>query len=194
MSVIQYLRWLKSIYRRLREDANNQLRVQSWWARGVSISPSALILEGENSRLEIGQGSIIGPYTVLDLQNDRNATVAVTSVLRIGQRTAINEFNNIRVGGGEIIIGNGCMISQYVSIIATNHSIERGTWIQDQPWDITKNKIWIGDDVWIGTHAIILPGVTIGNGSIIAAGAVVTSNVPEYAIVAGIPAGIKKSR
>lgn len=194
MSFIHYLRWLKSAYRRLQQDVAIQTRVQTWWARGVSISPLALIVEGKNSCLEIGAGSIVGPYTVLDLQNDAHAAVPAASVLRIGQRTAINEFNNIRAAGGEIIIGNGCMISQYVSIIATNHSIEPGVWIQDQPWDTTKSRIWIGDDVWIGTHAIILPGVTIGTGSIIAAGAVVTSNIPEYVIAAGIPASIKKSR
>jgi acetyltransferase-like isoleucine patch superfamily enzyme len=194
MSVVPYLRWLKSVYRRLQKDVATQIRVQTWWARGVSISPLALITEGKNSCLEIGEGSIIGAYTVLDLQNDPHAAIPVTSVLRIGQRTAINEFNNIRAAGGEIIIGNGCMISQYVSIIATNHSIERSVWIQDQPWDTTKNRMWIGYDLWSGTHAIFLPGVTIGTGSIIAAGAVVTSNIPEYAIATGIPASIKKNR
>jgi acetyltransferase-like isoleucine patch superfamily enzyme len=194
LSLVHYLNWLKSVYRRLQVDATNQRRVQTWWTRGVSISPLAVIVEGKNSCLEIGEGSIIGPYTILDLQNDPNATTPISSVLRIGQRTAINEFNNIRAGGGEIIIGSGCMISQYVSIIATNHSIARGIWMQDQPWDTTKNRVWVGDDVWIGTHAIILPGVTIGTGSIIAAGAIVTSNIPEYAVAAGAPASIKKYR
>jgi acetyltransferase-like isoleucine patch superfamily enzyme len=182
------------VYRRVQEDIAIQTRVQAWWARGVSISPLALIIEGRNSCLEIGEGSIVGPYTVLDLQNDQLATNPTASVLKIGQRTAINEFNNIRAAGGEIMIGNGCMISQYVSIIATNHSIEPGVWMRDQPWDTSKNRVWIGDDVWIGTHAIVLPGVTIGTGSIIAAGAIVTSDIPEYVIAAGVPAKIKRKR
>lgn len=55
-------------------------------------------------------------------------------------------------------------------------------------------RITIGDDVWIGTNAIILDGVTIGNHSIIAAGAVVTKDIPEYAIVGGVPAKIIKYR
>nr|WP_141412120.1 DapH/DapD/GlmU-related protein [Alistipes communis] len=52
----------------------------------------------------------------------------------------------------------------------------------------------IGDDVWIGTRVIILPGVKIGSGAVIAAGAVVSRNVPDFAIVGGIPARVIKMR
>ena len=55
-------------------------------------------------------------------------------------------------------------------------------------------KVYIGDDVWIGTNAMILDGVTIGSHAVIAAGAVVTKDVPEYAIVGGVPAKIIKYR
>jgi maltose O-acetyltransferase len=50
----------------------------------------------------------------------------------------------------------------------------------------------IGDDVWIGGHATILPGVTIGDGAVVAAGAVVTKDVPPYTVVAGVPARVVK--
>jgi len=52
----------------------------------------------------------------------------------------------------------------------------------------SKGGVTIGNDVWIGTHAVILDGVTIGNGSVIAAGAVITKNVEPYSIMAGVPA------
>lgn len=52
----------------------------------------------------------------------------------------------------------------------------------------------IGDDVWIGTRVIILPGVKIGNGVIIAAGAVVTKDIPDYAVAGGVPAKVIKYR
>ncbi len=193
-TIIQYLRWLKSAYRRLLKDADHSLYLQTWWSKGVSIAPTAIIRLGRYSRLEIGPGSLIGDYSLIDLQNDPLAKTACASVLRIGQRTAINEFNNIRASGGEIVIGDNCLISQFVSIIAANHSIARGIAIRDQPVDTTRNRIMIQDDVWIGTHAVILPGVTIGTGSIIAAGAVVTENIPECVIAAGVPAKPIKAR
>lgn len=192
--VIQYLRWIKSAYRRLLEDANHSLYLQSWWSKGVSIASSAIIRLGNNSQLTIGPGCLIGEYTLIDLQNDPLLKPPVTSTLHIGQRTAINEFNNIRAANGEIIIGDNCLISQFVSLIASNHSIARGAAIRDQPSDVSRHTIHIGDDVWIGTHVTVLPGVTIGTGSVIAAGAVVTSDIPEYSIAAGIPAQVKKLR
>lgn len=193
-TIVQYLRWITALYRRLQADIANDRRRQTWWAQGVSISPQAIIKSSDHCRLEIGQGSIIGPYTILDLSNDPNSAAPAVSVLKIGRRTAINEFNNIRVAGGEITIGDNCLISQFVSIIASNHSIARGLPMRDQPWDTTRNKVQIGDDVWIGAQAVVLPGVTVGTGSIIAAGAVVTSDIAEYAIAAGVPAQVKKYR
>ena len=56
------------------------------------------------------------------------------------------------------------------------------------------SEVVIGNDVWIGMRVIIMPGVKIGNGSVIGAGAVVTRNVPDYAIVGGVPARIIKFR
>ena len=64
----------------------------------------------------------------------------------------------------------------------------------NQQWSLPKQKVIIGDDVWIGTRVIILPGVRVGTGSIIGAGAVVTKDVPDYAIVGGVPAKIIKFR
>lgn len=55
-------------------------------------------------------------------------------------------------------------------------------------------RVIIGDDVWIGMRSIIMPGVKIGNGAVIGAGAVVTKDVPDYAIVGGVPAKIIKYR
>lgn len=57
-----------------------------------------------------------------------------------------------------------------------------------------EKPVFIGNDVWIGGHVIILPGVNVGNGSIIGAGSVVTRDVPDYAIVGGNPAQIIKFR
>lgn len=61
-------------------------------------------------------------------------------------------------------------------------------------FSLTEKRTVIGNDVWIGTHAVILRGVTVGDGAVIAAGAVVCKDVPSYAIVGGVPARIIRYR
>lgn len=163
---------------------------REWWQRDVGIDARVLLRFHPGAVLEIGAGSIIGAYTVIDLLPDPLASQPVAGRLIIGRRVAINEFNNIRAGGGAITIGDGCLISQYVSIIATNHSTARGVMMRDQPWDTAQTHVALGNDVWIGTHAVVLPGVTIGDGVVVAAGAVVTENVVSCSIVAGVPARV----
>lgn len=194
LPMLKYLRWFKLVLRRIHADVANVQRLQAWWTQGVSISPMALIRMGEYCTLEIGTGSVIGAYSILDLQNDPLDEVPVMSIIKIGQRTAINEFNNVRASGGEILIGNDCLISEYVSIIATNYSTSRNALIREQMTDNRRTRIQIGDDVWIGTHAVILPGATIGTGSVIGAGAIVTSQIPEYAVAVGVPAKVIRFR
>jgi len=104
---------------------------------------------------------------------------------------------------GNLKIGNFCSIAGDVSfLIGTEH--ELGT-VSTYPFKVqmlkkekyeanTKGDIEIGDDVWIGHKAIILSGVHIGQGAVVAAGAVVSKDVPPYAIVGGVPADIIKYR
>ena len=85
------------------------------------------------------------------------------------------------------------MMAPNVAIIATNHVCDR-TDIPMNAQGAVERMITIEDDVWIGYGAIILGGVTIGNGSIVAAGAVVTTDVQPYTIVGGVPAQSIKCR
>lgn len=113
--------------------------------------------------------------------------------IHIGKNTYINGAELIAENNSKIIIGDNCMISYDVVIRTDMHNhqlfdipmIEQGISVKD---------IVIGNDVWIGYRAYIMPGVTIGNGAIIAAGAIVTKDVPDYAVVAGVPARIKYYR
>lgn len=168
--------------------SKNVLRQRSWQNRGVLIDSTVLIRLGPGATLEIGSGTALGAHTILDLLSDPLGQGGWRSKIVIGERVAINEFCNLRAGGGEIRIGNGCMIAQYVSIIGSNHSTQEGTFMRDQPWDMARREVVIGDDVWVGTHAVILPGVRIGSGSVVGAGAVVSSDVPGNSIVGGVPA------
>lgn len=156
-----------------------------------SIDPRVSLVIDDLSKIDIGKNSYIGAFTVIYV---RNATGRNNSSLTIGEGTSIGEHNNIRAGGGSITIGRKCLISQHVSIIAANHESRKGQYIMDQPWSETNNFVRIGEDVWIGSGAILLPGVMVGNGAIIAAGSIVTADVPDNAIIMGAPARVQKFR
>ena len=91
---------------------------------------------------------------------------------------------------GAVKIGKHVMMGRNVIILSQNHNYDRTDIPMDQQGLGEHRPVIIGDDVWIGACAIILPGRKIGSGSIIGAGAVVTKDVPEYAIVGGNPARI----
>lgn len=99
---------------------------------------------------------------------------------------------NCRVAG-PLSIGNDVMMAPNVSIVTQNHKISDLT-VPMRLQTAPKEKVTIGNDVWIGASVIILPGVTVGNGCVLAGGAVVTKNVPDYAIVGGNPARVIKYR
>ncbi len=104
--------------------------------------------------------------------------------IKVGKNVFINACCKFQDQGG-IEIGNGVLIGHNVTLATLNHD-ERPDFRQN----IYPKPIKIGDNVWIGSNATILQGVTIGNGAIIGANAVVTKDVPENTIVAGIPAKI----
>jgi maltose O-acetyltransferase len=112
----------------------------------------------------------------------------------IGYHSHIGRNSQIScIKEGDIVIGNNVMISPYAMITATAH-VFSDTSLPMQLQGLTSEKIIIGDDVWIGSKAIILPGVKVARGSVVAAAAVVTKDVPPYAIMAGNPARIIKYR
>jgi maltose O-acetyltransferase len=84
-----------------------------------------------------------------------------------------------------VVIGKNCAIGPRVSIETVNHNL---LWTSTDKWGAATASVYIGDRVWIGSGEIVLPGVTIGNDSVIAAGAVVTKSFPENSIVGGVPA------
>jgi acetyltransferase-like isoleucine patch superfamily enzyme len=92
-----------------------------------------------------------------------------------------------------ITIGDNTLIGAYSYIVSANHRFEsRAAPIRDQGY--RGAPIEIGEDVWIGTHVVILPGVRIGKGAIIGAGSLVNRNIPEYEIWGGVPARFIKKR
>jgi acetyltransferase-like isoleucine patch superfamily enzyme len=107
--------------------------------------------------------------------------------LTIGENTTIG-YNTFIICSDRIEIGSNCLIAPFVYIIDDDHEIRRNLNINEQ--GNSKKEIIIGDDVWVGAKATILKGVTIGNGAVIATGAVVNKDVKAYSIVGGIPAKV----
>jgi acetyltransferase-like isoleucine patch superfamily enzyme len=102
--------------------------------------------------------------------------------LTLGSRIDIGEYTHIRASGG-VTIGSGVLIAAHAVITSREHptALPRYGVTKDAP-------VVIEDDVWIGAGAIVLPGVTIGRGAIVGAGAVVTGDVPPFTIAGGVPA------
>jgi acetyltransferase-like isoleucine patch superfamily enzyme len=109
-------------------------------------------------------------------------------LFKIGSNNYFNK--NIKIVCYEnVTIGSNCLLADSVHVYDQNHNYDDITRnIRDQGY--RTSPVVIGDNVWVGAKATILSGVTIGNGAIIAAGAVVTKDVPEMAIVGGVPAKI----
>lgn len=103
----------------------------------------------------------------------------------INRQTMIDASESIRIGAN-------CMIGPFCYITDHDHGTAIASMINDQP--LVGSPVRVDDDVWIGAHAIILKGVHIGHGAVVGAGAVVTCDIPPYAVFVGIPARQMSSR
>ena len=107
----------------------------------------------------------------------------------IGDHTRIGLHNTII---GPVTIGNHVNLAQNITVTALNHNFSDSQKRIDEQ-GVSTTPVVIEDDVWIGANAVILPGVTIGTHSVVAAGAVVTKDVPAGSLVGGVPAKTIKS-
>lgn len=114
-----------------------------------------------------------------------------TPELRIGDNSGIGINCEVY---GPVTIGNDVMMGPEVVIYTNAHCHDRIDITMREQGFSEALPVVIGNDVWIGRRAMIMPGVKIGNGVVVAAGAVVTKDVPDFAIVGGVPARILKMR
>ncbi len=114
----------------------------------------------------------------------------LTGDVRTGRNCTINAFAVVR---GTVRLGDAVRIGAHTSILAFNHTMtDPEVEVFRQP--ISSRGITVGDDVWIGSHAVLLDGVRVGDRSVVAAGAVVTKDVPSGAVVGGNPAKVLRWR
>ena len=130
-------------------------------------------------RFSLGDYSVIESFCCIN-----NAVGDVV----IGDHTRIGLHNTVI---GPVTIGSHVNLAQGITVTALNHNFEDPDKRIDEQ-GISTSAVTIEDDVWIGANAVVLPGVTIGNHSVVAAGAVVTKDVPAHSLVAGVPAKVIK--
>ncbi len=123
----------------------------------------------------VGEGfTLIPPFYA-----DHGLNITVGRTVFIGPNCAFT-------GHAPIDIGDDVMIAHKVNLVTAGHPVEPGR----RRDHITAAPIEIGTNVWIGAAATVLPGVRVGEGAVVAAGAVVTSDVPPATLVAGVPATV----
>jgi acetyltransferase-like isoleucine patch superfamily enzyme len=188
------------------------------WKRIVMGAAKGKLLIGENVVIRYPRNLFVGRDTIIEDGAELNCLA--TDGIRLGNRVSIGKYAIIRpaniYGGpigdglvvgdhsnigpynyigcsGKITIGNNVMMGPRVSIYAENHVFDNPSLtIKEQ--GVEKLAVVIEDDCWIASNAVITAGVTIGKGSVVAAGAVVTASVPPYSVVGGVPAKLIKSR
>ncbi|MCA6485843.1 MAG: acyltransferase [Chitinophagaceae bacterium] len=161
-------------------EAGKQLIIEDY-AEINARSTQKIIL---GNRVTIGKYAIIRPGNLYGGEPGEG--------LRVGDHSNIGPYCYIGCSGF-ISIGNNVMISPRVSIYAENHVFDSpDATIKSQ--GVKRESVVIEDDCWIAANSILLAGVTIGKGSVVAAGSVVTQDVPPFSVVAGVPARIIKNR
>jgi len=150
----------------------------------VKLGNLLRITTSSRSQLSLGDEVKIGEFV--------RFTVGLGSILSLGNKTRFTQGCILRAGSEhKLIVGNMVTVGEYTSLRGTDHEfkqegvpiLEQGGWSKD---------IIIEDDVWIGSRVMIMPGITIGSHSVIAASAVVTKSVPPNSIAKGIPAKIQE--
>lgn len=171
----------------------------------VQIQPSVEFINADC--LEIGNGVIIDRYVRIRnigqnaiylgdrVRLNRGADIKLHSgnggCIKIGARTAIGPYTCL--SGRHISIGEDCLIAPHVGIFASSHVLTDPIQpIREQGQSY--KGIVIENNCWLGSGVKVLDGVTIGQGSVVGAGAVVTKDIPPYSIAAGVPAKVMAQR
>lgn len=149
-----------------------------WWFVGMMPSHHFRRFFYRLFGMSIGSGSTI--HMMARIYDPRHIIIGNDTL--VGERATLDGRKQLPNSQGGLEIGNHTDIASEVMIWTSQHDVH------DPSFKAIEAKVTIGDYVFIGPRSIILPGITIGNGAIIAAGSVVTKDVEEFSIVAGVPA------
>nr|WP_217439384.1 acyltransferase [Myxococcus sp. CA056] len=166
--------WQREVQERLRELETVEI------AEGCFIAPEARIFAEPGRAVAIGPGCSIA------------ADAFVHGPVVLGPRVSLNARVSLDGGAGGIRIGEGTRIATGATLYAFDHGLAPDRPVRDQP--VTSQGITLGADVWIGANAGVTDGVTVGDHAVVAMGAVVTRDVPAWAVVGGVPARVLGDR
>lgn len=162
--------WQEEVQERLRALETVEI------APGCFVAPEARIFG------EPGRGIVLGPGCAVA------AEAFLHGPIILGRDVSVNARASLDGGARGITVGDGTRIASGAALYAFDHGIRPDRAVKDQP--VTSLGITIGQDVWIGAHAGVTDGVSIGDHAVVGMGAVVTRDVPAWAVVGGVPARI----
>lgn len=151
--------------------------------KNVHIEKTAKIEIVNGGKIRVGSNTALYDGVLLETRGGN---------ITIGDNCSINAYTVI-YGHGNTKIGNNVLIAGHCMVIPNSHNY-KNPHLKIMEQGSTKKGIVIGDDVWIGHGCSILDGVTIGKGSVIAAGSVVNRSIPPYHVIGGVPAKFIKKR
>lgn len=177
-------------------------------AAGTSVLGRVRIDKDRASHITLGRNMTV-MHNVL-LRSIRIGTECPPAEIRVGEKTILKEDAELMARSGRLTIGARCGVGRRSRLVATEATLSIGDYsrLAQDVFITTTNHVFsnpelpissqgrrsasvnIGRDVWVGAKSTVLPGVTIGDGAVVAAGAVVTHDVPSLAIVGGVPARV----
>lgn len=158
------------------------------FGKSVTIDKNCVIDGYASQKIIFGDCVKIGAYSSLS-STSHFSKYGIG--LKMGNNSAVGQFTEFGAAGG-IEIGNDVIMGSYISFHSENHNFSDNTkLIREQ--GVTSKGIKIGNNVWIGAKATFLDGCSVGNNSVVAAGAVVNSVYPDNSIIGGVPAKVLKT-
>lgn len=184
-------RWLRAIVESLHGARVHPTAVLLGRRSQIRLSKAVKI--GHRSKLDPGLKGMIDVHTDVWVSSD--VEMQTDTLLQIGGGTTIQRRCSIN---GTVRMGRGCILAPSVFISSGTHPFREIPFLPireqerrlaaDERLEALDRPVWVQDDCWVGTHAVICPGITIGKGSIIGANSVVTKDVQPYSVYAGSPA------
>jgi serine acetyltransferase len=160
------------------------------FGKGSSMAFPAGAVYGERW-IEVGEDTIIGMHVTLCAGMVPGQELGEQPVLRVGDRCVIGRGSHI-VAHRSVEIGDDVFTGPYVYITDQNHGYADPDIPIGRQWP-SNDMVCIGSGTWLGAGAIVLPGATIGRNVVVGAGSVVRGHVPDYCVVAGVPAKVVRT-